>query len=934
MTPQRWRQVTELFHSAREREADDRRAFLDKVCAGDPSLRADVDALLAAEGTRFGETPLAIELLPQLSPGTTFGPYRVEALIGAGGMGQVYRATDTKLRRTVALKVLLSGLARDPDFESRFEQEAQLLAALNHPNIAAIYGTEDTDGVQALVLEFVDGSTLAERIARGPLPIREALPIAHKVASALEAAHEHGIIHRDLKPANIKIAPDGTAKVLDFGIARVNAGGSSTAPTAAATRTGVVVGTPAYMSPEQARGKLVDKRTDIWALGCVLYEMLTGRGAFAAETESDTLARVIEREPEWSALPTDVPESIRRLLTRCLQKDPANRLHDIADARIELDDALTAPARRAAAAPTSGRGRWLWAAVIALATMGVATAWWALHRAAGSSGTPGLVRQFGIVFPDNHIPGFGVAVSPDGRFIAAGIFSTGAQLYLHSLETSETRLLAGTQRGTFPFWSADGSKLGFVTAGGQIRIISIRDGSISEVCPVQGFNGATWGAQDNIVFASARKLLRVAAAGGTPVPLSAAIDDGVPRAPQFLPDGRHFIVYLSKGASGLVLAGSIDSSSVTTVMEATAPAVFVPPNHLLFIRGTTLWAQDFDPERRVLNGHAAVVATKVSAGTAGGQQAFLSASSDVLAFGTTLGGSTGRLRWVEHDVTMGEIAPPDDGEEYLNPALSPDGKRVAVNHLDPNTGNWDVWVIDVDRGPTRLTTNSARDADPVWSPDGEHVVFMSDRDPPGLYEKRVGSSDPETLVQSLPDAVVVPGDWSPSPLAIFFSRFGRSTPGPWSVWMQPLSGGSAPVKLIDPQFAPYSPRLSPDGRWLAYTSFETGSDEIFVRSFPASGKVEQISHGGGAHPRWTKNGHELVYWVPPRGIDAVDFVSDGSTFHVSAPRTIVHTPVLEAIDGRPHYDITRDGTRVLMRQAAGPQGPGITVIVNWAERMK
>ena len=437
VTPERWRQLTTVFHAARACEPGARAALLDRLCRQDASLRAEVESLLAANSQTggLGEAPGA-EVLPELSPGTTFGQYRVEALIGAGGMGQVYRATDPRLGRSVALKVLLPELLLDPESESRFEQEARVLASLNHPNIAAIHGLEESSGVHALVLEFVEGPTLAERMTGGgPLPTKEALAIARQIASALEVAHERGIVHRDLEPANVKITPAGAVKVLDFGIARVTSATDGTAPTSAATRAGLVIGTPAYMSPEQARGLAVDKRTDVWAFGCVLYEMLAGRGAFAADTASDSLAKVIERDPDWTKLRFDVPESIRRLIRRCLQKDPANRLHDIADARIEISDALSTPERSVDAPRPATRIRATTVALgLAALALVIAAGWAIRHAVTPASGPPAGAPylEFGITFPNNVIPAFGVALSPDGRYVAAGAFINSPQIWVHS----------------------------------------------------------------------------------------------------------------------------------------------------------------------------------------------------------------------------------------------------------------------------------------------------------------------------------------------------------------------------------------------------------------------------------------------------------------------------------------------------------------------
>ncbi len=481
VTPERWRQLTTVFHAARACEPGARATLLDRLCGQDTSLRAEVEGLLAAqaETSRLGDAPMPADILPQLSPGTMFGPYRVEALIGAGGMGQVYRATDPRLGRSVALKVLLPELSLDPEFGSRFEQEARVLASLNHPNIAAIHGLEESGGVHALVLEFVEGPTLAERIARGLLPTKEALTIARQIASALEVAHERGIVHRDLKPANVKITPAGAVKVLDFGIARVTSATDGTAPTSAATRTGLVIGTAAYMSPEQARGLAIDKRTDIWAFGCVLYEMLAGRGAFASDTASDSLAKVIERDPDWTKLRSDVPESIRRLITRCLQKDPANRLHDIADARIEISDALS-PLERSVDAPRPVA--WIRPTTVALGLAALAlviAAGWAIrHAVTPASGPPAGAQylEFGITFPNNVIPAFGVALSPDGRYVAAGAFINSAQIWVHSFQSSETRALAGAN-GTGPFWSPDSSTIAYFSPG-KLLAMAVAGGTV------------------------------------------------------------------------------------------------------------------------------------------------------------------------------------------------------------------------------------------------------------------------------------------------------------------------------------------------------------------------------------------------------------------------------------------------------------------------
>jgi serine/threonine protein kinase len=624
MTPERWRQVTAIFHAARGREPGTRGTFLDQACADDLSLRAEVDSLLAAEAeaSRMGTGAVAQDVLPHLPAGTPFGPYRIDALVGSGGMGQVYRATDARLHRTVAIKVLTPTLVPDAELDARFEREARLLAALNHPNIAAIYGLETAGAIQGLVLEFVDGQTLAERLSRGRLPVPEALTIARQIALALEAAHDKGIIHRDLKPCNVKITPAGVVKVLDFGIARLTAEEyPPAATTMGATGTGLILGTPAYMSPKQAHGQAIDKRTDVWAFGCVLYEMLTGRGAFAAATASDSVARILEREPERTSLPADVPPTIVRLLKRCLQKDASERLRDIGDARIEIGDALSAPesvpvlldkpAPSRRLLPASAVG----IAILALVAFGI----WRMTSSESGPAVAPAAFESGVMFPDNQLPAFGVAVSPDGRRIAAGVFSSFGQIWEHSLETNETRPIAGTEGGVWPFWSPDGSTIAFARTSQLLRISRTGGSPITIASSAPGFGGGTWNQAGVILFVAQRKLYRVPASGGKPVELSLAGVQGVPHTPAFLPDGNHFVFIDFKRTGSSVSLGSLDSPRVTRMADVDGGVTFAPPDRVLFVRGASLFAQELDLTTFELTGDAQVVASGVVPGTAVGR---------------------------------------------------------------------------------------------------------------------------------------------------------------------------------------------------------------------------------------------------------------------------------------------------------------------------
>jgi len=958
MTPERWRQVTAIFHAARENDPARRPSLLDRMCGEDASLRAEVESLLAAhaEASRAGRAGVSIDLLPQLSPGTSFGQYRVEALIGAGGMGQVYRATDMRLQRAVAIKVLPPEFANDRDFDARFEREARVLASLSHPNIAAIHGLEEASGVKGLVLEFIEGPTLAEMLSgtgHSALGTGKALTIANQIALALEAAHEKGIIHRDLKPANIKITPAGVVKVLDFGIARVvepiagrtglrsapNADHSSVRATYSDTATGLILGTPAYMSPEQARGLPLDKRADIWAFGCVLYEMLTGRGAFAAETASDSLAKIIEREPDWNALPARVPAPIRRLIARCLQKDPADRLRDIADARFEIAEALAAPAHVGEVAAPPARVTPGTRVLIGVAgTFIVAVMIWAVWRTLTlPDATPasGPRMEFGVTFPNNVIPAQGVAVSPDGRHIAVGTFTNSAQIWVHSLQQSETRLLSA-DGGASPFWSPDSASIGFFRAG-MLWTSSLAGGVARSIAPaVRGFGG-TWNNAGVILFAADNKLFQMSAAGGTPAEVRL---QGVTRQagfPQFLPDGRHFVFMDGRrGGEGTMRLASLDSDRTTTLVESDGVGAFAPPDHLLFVRNTSLMAQKIDLTRLVLDGEPQVVASGVSRGSLGDVMVVVvSASANgTIALPAPRGGSRGQLTWFDRNGKPSRaIEPPPSEVEYLNPVLSPDGTLVAANRMNPETGRWDIWSIDLARNlPSKLTVGADSEFDPVWSPDGREVAFMSDKGGRvSLYRQPIAGGAAALLLELGDAAIASPTDWSRDGRYLLYQKLESPF---WSMWALPLVGDRTPIRVIGGEAGGYGGHLSPDGQWLAYSGFESNQFQIFVRRFLGDAPKKQISHGGGVHPRWTRDGKEIVYWTPPGGIFANDISISGSDIRVGPTRTLVDRPVLSLIDSRPHYDVTRDGERLLVRQPAGPPGAGIRVIVNWMSKTK
>jgi tRNA A-37 threonylcarbamoyl transferase component Bud32 len=865
------------------------------------------------------------------------GHYVLGELIGKGGMGEVYLARDSTLDRDVAIKILPAAFRDDADRLRRMTREAKVLASLSHPHIATIHGLVSDDAVQALVLEYVPGSTLAEEISkhgrtrsgsqdgsRG-LSIRRAISIARQIAEALDAAHQHGVVHRDLKPANVKVTPEGHVKVLDFGLATQISNAGET--TVGATGEGVAVGTAAYMSPEQARGHPIDKRTDIWAFGCVLFEMLTGTPAFGRETTSDSLASVLHLDPDWSALPAATPPTLRALLERCLAKDVDRRWRDIGDARFDLDAAEQPDP--SVAAQAAGR-KWLWPAV-ALAALLLAIAAWLVPR--GATVTTGQSFQFDVDVLPTQAPWSGVAVSPSGGELAIGTFGPGASVTLYSLATGERRPVQGP--ASAPFWSPDGSMLGFVGPG-QLRRVDVRGGPPVKICDARLIQGATWNANNVVLFSSEGRLLQVSAWGGTAVPL--AFDDAdanVRRTfPRFLPDDTHFLFQQDTAEGSAVFVGSLDSTTARRLIES-ASAVFAPPKHLLFMRGTALLAQEFDVRRLQLVGSPSVVAADVAPGFLSGQPSF-SSSEGVLAYVLPREGTLGRLTWFDANGRAMHAIEPPSGTEYLNPALSPDGTRVAVNRMDPENARWNVWVLELARDVmSRVTFQDGMNSDAVWSPDGKEIVFASVRgERAGLYRKSADASTAtETLFETDRSETLVPSDWSSDGRYIVYSH-SRSAPGGWRVSLLPLFGDRKPISLFPAdQFQYYGGRLSPDVKWLAYAGMTTGRFELYVRPFLATGTPIQVTRDGGVHPRWKSDGRELQFWRQPGGIYSAPVVSAGVELRVGMPRPVVDTRVAEVIDGRPHYDATRDGQRYLLRQAVSRQPP-VRVLVNWRDRLE
>ncbi len=877
-----------------------------------------------------------------LAAGTKLGPYEILSPLGAGGMGEVYRARDGKLNRDVAIKVLPEAVAEDAERLARFQREAQVLASLNHPHIAAIYGLEKSGNLEALVLELVEGETLAERIAQGPMPVDEALAIARQIADALEAAHEKGIVHRDLKPANVKLTPEGKVKVLDFGLAKALTGDASSPDvthsptlTAAATQAGVVIGTAAYMSPEQARGKSVDKRADIWAFGAVLYEMLAGRKAFEGETVSDTLAAVLRADIDWDALPRDTPPSVRRVLRRCLDREVKTRFHDIADARIEMDEAADVQAQPASAAPTSPRSK-LWplaaGALLALAALG----WW---RALSSAPAPSVATRLSLALPaGDQLPYLQepiFALSRDGRQIAYVAERAGtAALYLRALDAAEARLIEGTSEATNPFFSPDGGWIGFF-ADGKLKKVAVGGGLPIALADVSTPRGGTWLEDDSIVFSPeyTSGLVRLPAGGGKPEILTrpdVARGERTHRWPEALPGSADvlFTVGLASSPSDYdgaeIAVLNVASRKVRRVFEGGSMPRYVAPGRLAFLRGDSVLVAPFDPGRAAVTGAAVPVVEKVSGDLAGGSAYYATAGNGTLIYARGVAPQDRTLVMVNRKGEATDL--PLSPRHVLAPRFSPDGKRLAFS-VGAGTGrDDDVWTYDIAGDIlTRLTFgNTGLLA--VWSPDGRRIAYGSIRGgAEGIYVKAADGGGQEEALQILKSSAEMPIAWSADGASLAFLRLSPTV----GIWLLPLGEGSK-VREIEP--GALTAGLSPDGRWIAYQANIPG--DIFVRPTDGSPGKWQITTDGGSWPVWA--GNEIFFLREGGDVLAVD-VETRPTFRAGAPRLVY--PGKGRYDVRSLYrpfDVSSDGQRfVLMKTSARADvASRIDVVLNWPTELQ
>ena len=978
MNADRWQQISAIYEGAVVRTGIDRAAYLAEVCGADDGLRRDVESLLkqgAHESFLGSPVPLP--------PGNRLGAYELLSVIGSGGMGIVYRARDLKLQRDVALKVLPDAVARDPDRVARFRREATVLASLNHSNIGAIYGFEDSGDVHALVLELVEGPTLADRIAQGPIPLDEALPIARQIAEALEAAHEQGIIHRDLKPANIKLRPDGTVKVLDFGLAKAlepvtsasQRAGASLSPTitspAVMSGVGVLLGTAAYMSPEQAKGKPADKRSDIWAFGCVLYEMLTGKRAFDGEDVTDTLAAVLRSEPKWDALPDAVSPIVGVFLRRCLHKDSRQRVGDIRDVRLALEGVFESTVSQAAKKVVTPAGptwrRYLAPILTSLVTAVVVSfAAWTLWPATEAP----VVSRFEVALPEGvQFRNTGrpvMALSPDGRRF---VVNTTAGLYVHAMGELSSKLIHGTEQAlTSPMFSPDGQSLAYFQDN-QLKRIAITGGAPVVICAAGGGFGISWERDNTILFGQPEGIRRVSAAGGMPELVIRAESGEQIYGPQLLPDGASVLFSVTRLTDATrwdeanVVVQSLRTGQRTVVLSGGSDARYVPTGHLVYARENDLYAVAFDANRRQVQGgpvsviHGVMRPGAPQATTGSANYGISNQGTLAYATGFAGGPTQGTLVWV--DRAGKEEVIPAPTRAYAYPRISPDGTRVALDIRDQDN---DIWIWDLTRQTlTRLTFDPAADSYPVWSPDSRRVVFASTRSGPtnNLYRQAAdGTGAPERLTESpngqLPLAI------TPDGTELVFREVnlgaGRNdlVQGGSNDLMRLLMGSQdAPpshrasktsTPLIKTKFNETNAEISPDGRWLAYESDESGRNEVYVRPFPdVNAGRWQISTNGGRTPAWARRGDELFFVSSDAALQSVQ-VERSSSWRSSTPTKVLQgtgifllMSVNTGLQGRT-FDVGLDGKRFLMikpgRSDAAPQSQNVIVVQNWQEELK
>jgi eukaryotic-like serine/threonine-protein kinase len=876
-----------------------------------------------------------------LSAGTRLGPYELLTPVGAGGMGEVYRAKDTRLDRTVAVKVLPAHLSSSTESRQRFEREAKTISQLSHPHICALYDVGNQDGVEFLVMEYLEGETLSDRLLKGPLPFEQVLRFGIEMADALDKAHRQGIVHRDLKPGNVMLTKSGV-KLLDFGLAKAVApvgktsGASLTAlPTQAGsnlTQEGTILGTFQYMAPEQLEGKEADARTDLFAFGCVLYEMATGQKAFSGKSQASLISSIMgSQPPAVSAVAPMTPPAFDRVVKTCLAKDPEDRWQTAHDAMLELKWAAEGGSSAGLPAPVAtrrkSRDRLTWAAI------GVAAGALVAGAIAGSLGrraTPGPPVHFEVAVPRGLDSAY-VEVSPDGRRLAYILQDTPGHgsLWLRDLDSPTSRELDGTKGATSHFWSPDGNSIAFF-ADGKLKRIPTTGGPSQTICTGFGTGGGTWGPGGTILFSPefGEALYRVSAAGGTPAPvtkLDAARQEVFHGWARFLPDGKSFL-YVARSVSRektAIRVGSLASGAGPVVVQAESGGVYVSSGWLLFGREGALYAQEFDPRSGKVRGEATAVVPKIRIGF-DDNHALMSASADGSVVAYVAGDPPpGQLTWLDRSGKAGgTVGSPAD---YEHVSLSPDGEHVVTSIRDPATGTMDVWSIEIARGTKmRLTADPADDFGALWSPDGKRVLFTSDRE--GFYNLYAvaasGGGSTDTVVKTGYDKWST--DWSGNPETVIFNGFEAKTK--FDIWALPMGAGRKPIEVLRTPFNEQGARLSPDGHWIAYGSDESGRAEVYVQSYPSSGFKRQVSTAGGFLPRFSRNGRELFYVAPDRRLMAVDVRVSESRLETGEPKVLFELR-------REGLTVSPDGRFLAVVPVEQDSRP-ISMVVNWTAGLK
>ncbi len=886
-----------------------------------------------------------------LTSGTQLGSYEIVAPLGAGGMGEVYRARDTRLGRDVALKTLPERLTHDPERLARFRREAQVLASLNHPHIGSIYGLEEVDGQRFLVLELIEGETLAARLQRGPLPASEAISIAREIAEALQSAHEKGVVHRDLKPANVALTEHDRVKVLDFGLAKITepAAGSDTnvldSPTITSpsmlTGLGVILGTAAYMSPEQARGRTADKRSDVWAFGCVLYEMLTGTRPFKGEEVTDTLAAVLKTDPDWNALPSSVPPSVRTLLEGCLEKKHQDRISDMSTVLFVLRRpiSLIAPPTAVTARGTRRWATWLFLAIAGAALGALATV--ALRPPSQVAAAPVVRFKIPIVGVQPTLSRRALAVSPDGSRVA---YSADGKLYLRFLNEMESRLIPGGDPAVLPAFSPDGQSLVFWTEG-TLKRIPVNGGTPVTLCSTSPAPfGIQWSDQGIVFVEPARGVMKVSANGGQPALIAAVPPaEGLLQGPQLLPDGDGLLFSIAKPAMSVsnfwdkadVVVHSIKTQKRTTVINGGSDARYLPTGHIVYMVEGTLMAVPFDlAARRITSGPVPVVeGIRRAAPMAGnGAQYDLSASGTLVYMAGPSRSGQEDVFVYERQGLMTPLKLPAGA--YAHPRASPDGTRIAVETTDSKNATIAVYSLSGTSSLRRLTFGG-NNRFPIWSGDGKRIVFQSDRENDlGIFWQPADGGAVERLTRAEPGTSHVPESWAPEGDAFLYTV----TKGTEStLWLFSLKDRqSTRFGNVTSAAFPTDATFSPDGKWVAYQSGDgsTGEATLYVQPFPANGKQYEIGRGG--RPRWSPDGRELFFVPGPSQFAAVSISTEpefGFSAQVPVPR---HFGLAPPANARP-YDILPDKRFVSVDAAnvlADPQAPQIQVVLNWFEELR